>query len=295
MDRAGELLAFRDLFSGRDDAWGIERGGCIRRTPNVSVWWGHLYGRHPIGTYNAEASGLCRWSAIDFDDDDLTKALDAAEAYRLFGCHPFVERSRSKGWHVWIFHESPVPLRLARRAGLGVLNVLDFDMKTEVYPKQMESVPGVIGNYLRLPYPWVDRDRGLHRKVVIEGEALDLATFLDVVERTPAEGLERLGELAPTERSHAISDAARAIAASMGGSQHWPSSQDIAAVAAGTERIHVGDRDNSFWCLAKFLHGTGRTQDEATAIALRVLATQTDDGFSESVVLEKIRRAYRAL
>ena len=244
-----------------------------------------------MGTYGSLPDGRCRWSAIDFDDDDLVKALDASEAFKLFGAFPYVERSRSKGWHVWIFHEGPVPLRVARRAGLGVLNVLDLSLKIEVYPKQSVAEPGVIGNYLRLPYAAIDAERGLHRKVIVEGEALSLSEFLSVATRTPTAALERLGELAPTDPVHTYADAARSLAAGMGGG--FSSSQDIAAVAAGDERITKGNRDNSFYCLAMFLVGTGRTQDEATAIALRVLATQTDDGFPEHVVLEKIRRAYR--
>lgn len=293
-EMTAQLQAFRSLFRGRDDLWGHERGRSMRHAVSPLVWWGHLYGSHPIGIYNVHDDGTCRWSAIDYDFDDPGPPQDAIKAYELFGAHPYLERSRSKGWHVWIFHENPVPLAVARKAGLGVLAVLDHPPKTEVYPKQLK--PGNLGNYLRLPYPALDADNGLHRKVVVEGEALSLPEFLSVVQRTGQDPLDRLQELAPIEIFGTAAKAARQVESSMGGTpDNVLSLQQIGAVAAGTARLPKGNRDTGFFTLCKFLHGIGKSYEEAMAIVERVHTTQTDhdgDPFPLGQALTKLKRIY---
>lgn len=301
MDYLSTLDAFRSLFRGREDAWGGEinplgegRAVAIKHRMTALPWYGHLFREHPIGIYNAMDGDVCWWSALDFDDDDYQKAVDAARAYALFDASPWVERSRRKGWHVWIFHEVPVPLAVARSAGLGVLNLLEMDLKTEVYPKQSKIQGLKYGNFLRLPYPAIDEDNGMHRKMVIEGKALTRDEFLGAVRRTSTGALERLAEFAPVVVPLTATRAGQLIEAALGGTAFATSHQAVAAVAAGTARIHEGQRDNTFYTLARFLHGVGRSREEAEAILCRVHATQTDDpgSFPLSLALSKLERIY---
>ena len=302
MDSIGSTaLEFRSLFRGREDAWGGEidplgegRAIAIKHPMTLLPWCGHLFRSHPIGIYNAMDGDVCWWSAIDFDDDDYAKAIDAAKAYALFGASPWVERSRRKGWHVWIFHTAPVPLHVARSAGLGVLNLLELDPKTEVYPKQIKVSGIKYGNFLRLPYPAVDEDNGMHRKIVLEGEALSRDEFLGAVQRTSQGVLERLGEFAPVVVPLTATRAAQLIEASMSGQVFASSHQQVAAVAAGSARVPEGQRDTTFYTLARFLHGVGRTREEAESIIMRVHATQTDDPgtYGLGLALAKLNRVY---
>lgn len=289
-----ELTQFTALFRGRTDAWGHgEDARSIKHPVTPAVWWGHLYGDRPIGIYNMLPNATCWWSAIDLDAEDLEPVHDVVKAYRLFGAHPYVERSRAKGWHVWVFHDRPMPIALARHAGQGVLAVLDLPPLTEVYPKQERLDPEKpYGNYLRLPY--CRREDGIHRRIVVDGEALSLAEFLSTVQRTGQEPLERLAALAPAPIVRTASKAAAAIEAAMGGIPGGLASrQRISAVAAGTARLAEGERDTGFYTLAKFLHGIGKTEAEAEEIVLRVHAHQMDGHFAQSAALDKVRRAYR--
>lgn len=465
MDSLSALDAFRSLFRGREDAWGGEinplgegRAVAIKHQMTALPWYGHLFREHPIGIYNAMDGDICWWSALDFDDDDYQKAVDAARAYALFDASPWVERSRRKGWHVWIFHAEPVPLAVARSAGLGVLNLLEMDLKTEVYPKQSKiqglkygnflrtpyagwyasqpalvegerlvdgriirggglflralsarqatldchlvtddrsgrgrevrlhlwcgdpgsgddlhdgrwasrpptwrsddgqsqtdvrlalsgrcrcvrpdggglslhggATPGEdprvhlyvdeqrwtawspgslcrviltpdgraldLPDFLRLPYPAIDEDNGTHRKMVIEGEALTRDEFLGAVTRTSTGALERLAEFAPVVVPLTATRAGQLIEAALGGTAFATSHQAVAAVAAGSARIPEGQRDNTFYTLARFLHGVGRSREEAEMIIERVHATQTDDPgtYSLGLALAKLNRVY---
>ena len=71
--------------------------------------------------------------------------------------------------------------------------------------------------------------------------------------------------------------------------------QAIGAVAEGTARVPLGQRDTTFFTLANFLHGIGVEYPEAEQIVMRVLHEQTDHGhdpYPESAALEKLSRVY---
>lgn len=295
-----EVTVFADLFRGRTEAYGHEEGMCVREPLTGEVWRSHLYGKHPIGIYPVLPDNTVWWSCIDIDQDLPLAARDVADVYAHFGMGSWIERSRSKGWHVWIFHDSAVPCRVARAAGRAAVLLADLPATTEVNPKQDVLPDGKLGNYVRLPYAHVDRDNGFHRKMVEGGEALSLADFLDLapVTRVPERALARLAELAPRPSKRGPGVFA-ATAYSVSG-QDVPVrkgvfNQEVAAVAEGTARVPKGQRDLTFFTLANFLHGIGVERVEAERIMRRVLDQQTDHGddpFPWSSVLEKLERVY---
>jgi hypothetical protein len=69
----------------------------------------------------------------------------------MAGIVSYVERSRSKGYHVWVFAEDRVPAEDMRRALLVVHQVADYPAR-EVNPKQSDVSAHKVGNYVRLPY-----------------------------------------------------------------------------------------------------------------------------------------------
>jgi hypothetical protein len=152
---------FATLFQGNPAATGTEEGGCDRsHRPHDERINDHLGSGEPIGIYPMVHEHLTdKWwvwfSAVDFDEgEEISRrhATALAEALRLVGLTGWVERSRSKGYHVWLYHQRPVEAVVARHALLWVCEVVNVPTK-EVNPKQVSLQPGQLGNYIRIPYP----------------------------------------------------------------------------------------------------------------------------------------------
>ena len=163
---------FASLFQGRTDFLGAEEGGCIRlyhdstREPQM-VWiiQGHLAGsRPPIGIYPVvkktwkPSDGIAtygfavKFGAVDIDVQDFGLATNLWKALSALDIVSWVEKSRSKGYHVWVFSSEWVPAVLMRSVLQVACDVVGYNPK-EIYPKQTELADGSPGNYIRLPYP----------------------------------------------------------------------------------------------------------------------------------------------
>lgn len=179
---------FAELFAGRTDAYGSNAGGCVRQPVTRSTWERHLSGEEPIGIYPLITGLLLsvehrvygmdgnyvRWGCSDIDVEDLTAAVNLHKALKVLGLTSWVERSRSKGYHVWVFASEWVPAQDMRHALLLAHQLIELHPK-EVNPKQVGGVE--LGNYVRLPYPghWRETAEPFpDRQVVldIEGEGL---------------------------------------------------------------------------------------------------------------------------
>lgn len=160
---------FADLFRGRLDAFGTEEGGCDRDTTlsYEARIHAHLDGSRPMGVYPMRHHGRPRpgdtmrsgwwvnWGCIDFDEGEEASWAHAQNVRLVlaeFGVTAWVERSRSKGYHVWVFLDRPTNARLVRHALLGACQVVDAPTR-EINPKQESLSNGQLGNYVRLPYP----------------------------------------------------------------------------------------------------------------------------------------------
>jgi len=145
---------------------------------------------------------MCKWGSIDIDEgeDSLIIARNTQTIFRAMDIYAWPERSRSKGYHLWIFPEGWVRASVMRRAMHAALDLAEATFDA-VYPKQ-DSLAGPPGNYMRLPY---GGKRPKHRQVVVDSssysdtdeESLSLAYFIDAAEehRTPIELLERAAAL----------------------------------------------------------------------------------------------------
>lgn len=145
---------FADLFTGREDAYGTDAGGASWQKVSVRNYERHLTGVEPIGIYPVrpiDGESMVRWGCCDIDTGDWGEAFMLATALKGMGLVPWVERSRSKGWHIWVFVDQWVPAATMRRALKVAYAAIDLPAK-EANPKSEKLRATQLGNYVRLPY-----------------------------------------------------------------------------------------------------------------------------------------------
>lgn len=195
-----------DLFQGRPDAWGGDEGRAIYGTVDEKLMEGHLYGVQGIGIYPVRftegmkdnftemSSGehmenmVVKWGCCDIDTGDWEEAYKLAMTLRKMGLTPWVERSRSKGWHVWIFSDTWVPAYIMRRCLKIAYAAIDLQAK-EANPKSELLRPNQLGNYVRLPYKGALPDDVCERQTMMydwsvlnDGYCLSFGSFLFMAE-----------------------------------------------------------------------------------------------------------------
>lgn len=192
------VARFVNMFMGRGDCYGSEHGACVRERLTPDVFRKHLVDGPYIGVYPAVPrhgqDSICVWGCSDIDVEDLDAARTLQRTLEMAGVPAWVERSRSKGYHVWVFASEPVPAESMRRLLLVAHQVADYPAR-EVNPKQSNVSINKVGNYVRLPYP-----SGLmgvpERRVILDDndKPIPLGEFLQVAisSRVPAETIERL-------------------------------------------------------------------------------------------------------
>ena len=177
-------------FEGRTDAWGGDEGRAIWQPVTVELIEGHLRGDTPCGVYpirqrNDDADPLVvRWGCCDIDTGDWNEAYRLGYALEGMGMLPWVERSRSKGWHIWVFAEDWVEAWEMRRALKVAYSTIGLPAK-EANPKSERLRANQLGNYVRLPYKgWYAGSQ--ERQVMLkdfdrhhDGQVMSLDEFLD--------------------------------------------------------------------------------------------------------------------
>ena len=182
---------FLELFRGNPTAVGLD-------TPEGSVMalrfdsaderhlqWqvladAHLAGTQSIGVY-PYWQGSVAWGCIDLDEGESSSwshAIDLCQVLHEVGVTAFPERSRSKGYHVWVFASEWTPARTMRRLLVGACETVAAPAK-ECNPKQEWLASDQLGNFVRLPY--FGGGHGIpSRQVVVDllGEPISLPLFL---------------------------------------------------------------------------------------------------------------------
>lgn len=114
--------------------------------------------KQPIGVYpleKIEDRYVVHWGCVDWDDGDEESLIHATNVQTLLwqlDIPSWVERSRSKGYHLWVFFTGPMPAVDIRNGLIGVCKIVDAPIK-EVNPKQTMLGGKGWGNGVRLPYP----------------------------------------------------------------------------------------------------------------------------------------------
>jgi hypothetical protein len=194
---------FADLFAGRPNAWGGDEGRAVWQPVTKPLIQGHLDGSQGIGIYpivhGKDGTLWVKWGCCDIDTGDWSEAYLLYIALKGMGLCPMVERSRSKGWHIWVFAQTWVEAKVMRRALKVAYKAIDLPAK-EANPKSEVLQPNQLGNYVRLPYKgwYSDPLNRPTRQVMVtdfdrksDGAPLSLSGFLEQVECVSPETLQK--------------------------------------------------------------------------------------------------------
>ena len=153
---AAKLEQFRSFFSGLPHAYGTYdphtgRARQVKEPVTDAVMLAHLRGEQSYGVYLLKHDRT-RALAVDFDEEDLNAPLAFVTASEVQGIAAHIERSKSKGYHVWVFFDGDGVLCATARAwARGVLQEIGKP-QTEVFPKQDRLTSDTsYGNYINAP------------------------------------------------------------------------------------------------------------------------------------------------
>jgi hypothetical protein len=217
------------------------------------------------------------WGCVDFDEGDEISFIHARNLWTVldaFDITAWIERSRSKGYHVWVFSSEPISAKRMRHALLSACDIAKAPTK-EINPKA-EGFFHVdengterpdwskIGNYVRLPYPngWEET----HRRCMVdsEGDAIDASTFVDIAFpcRLEDSELQPLIDLYRPPKTHEfVHNGVEAVT-----DDTLPSTREMNATAYNAWKhgpFEGCDRSSTLWKLTKELRKSGYGFKEA--------------------------------
>lgn len=143
------------LFAGLKNVYGsydvkTNRAYQVKSMVDKNVILGHLWGSRPYGVYLL-VKDKTRAIAVDFDTDDLSPVIKFTSKAAEFGLPVYIERSKSKGHHIWIFFDHPIAASKPRLIVHYILNKIGLPA-TEVFPKRDRLDDKVsYGNFINAP------------------------------------------------------------------------------------------------------------------------------------------------
>ena len=152
---AEKLRIYKGLFMGLKNVYGTydTKTGKVRQEKTAvtdEVILAHLTGKQSYGVYLlvGDRTGAL---AVDFDQDVLSLPIAYVAGARRYDMSVYIERSKSKGYHAWIFFEKPVSAYKARLVAKKILDDIGKSA-TEIFPKQDVLADGVLyGNFINAP------------------------------------------------------------------------------------------------------------------------------------------------
>jgi hypothetical protein len=152
----GKISLFFSLFRGITTVYGTY-------SPNTGRYWqikkpvtkhtiySHLMGIQPYGFYPL-FEDLTRTAVVDFDDHNPEPPILFIKRANHFGIKAYLERSKSKGYHAWVFFEKEgVQAKKIRTIIKSILEEIECP-NTEIFPKQDKIVEtNSYGNFINAP------------------------------------------------------------------------------------------------------------------------------------------------
>ena len=176
---------------------------------NDEIIRNHLMGKDPqeysaknytIGVYPLLPDESCWFLAVDFDKSTWAEDARAfSETCASFQVPAYLERSRSgNGGHVWIFFETPILARLARKLGTLLLTYtlnrrpeVGMDSYDRFFPSQDTLPRGGFGNLIALPLQRKPREQ--NNSVFLDSDLNpypDQWAFLSSIQKMTLQDLE---------------------------------------------------------------------------------------------------------
>ena len=124
---------------------------------SVSIVDDHLNRGPSIGVYplfHMDDDFWVYWGCVDWDtgpQESFVHARNVREVLHQLDVTAWIERSRSKGFHLWVFFDDAMPAHSVREGLMAACGLVDAP-PTEVNPKQVELSARGWGNGVRLPY-----------------------------------------------------------------------------------------------------------------------------------------------
>ena len=173
-----QINNFANLFAGANHAYGSDQGFAVHKPVTDVTIRRHLEGIEPIGIYPCiqlpdqrlapTSTGIyVKWGCCDIDTGDWNETWRLYTALEKMGLQPHIERSRSKGWHIWVFASTWVPAATMRRALKVAYKAIGLPAK-EANPKSEQLRPSQLGNYVRLPYKGALAETNQTRQVFLK-------------------------------------------------------------------------------------------------------------------------------
>lgn len=153
---ANKVALFRSFFSGLSTAYGTYdsatgRAWQVKKPVTDDTILAHLKGKRPYGVYLLDGERT-KAIAVDFDDSDPFPPIEFINAAGHYQLPAYIETSKSKGFHAWIFFNSKgVKACKARLVVNNILEEIEYP-KTEIFPKQ-DFIDSRIsyGNFINAP------------------------------------------------------------------------------------------------------------------------------------------------
>ena len=152
----GKIKLFRGLFTGLTHVYGTYdpisgRASQVKAMVTDKVILDHLMGRQPYGVYLL-MKDLTRAIAADFDTENRMTPMEFTAQAKHYGINSYIERSKSKGYHVWMFFNGcGISARKARVVVGHILEDIEFP-ETEIFPKQdLLNSNARYGNFINAP------------------------------------------------------------------------------------------------------------------------------------------------
>jgi len=285
---------FAYLFRGRSEAYGKRSTGKGGKVDGQPPYKDHLAGRVLIGIYPLMDKDVIAFAASDFDEKDTPDegkaiAQQAVKMLHELGVPAWLERSKSKGWHVWLFFNNPVPAFKARRL-LAHVNEKCGRPSSEIFPKQDNLENVVYGNYINLPYP-AGKPGTDGRQAMWNGDTvLTLEQFLSEAgeSRITLAGLD--AALGAAGLSLAPETTPTATAKTPG--RTFSENNWLPCMSAMLESgLKEGQRDECLFTAAKHARRAGKTQAEAL-VYLEHANDTCDTPLDKNTLATKVKSAY---
>jgi len=199
---AEKVALFRSFFTGLSTVYGTYdpatgRAWQVKQPVTDETILAHLKGKRPYGVYLLDGEST-KAIAVDFDDNDPFPPIEFFNLAFNYKLPAYIETSKSKGFHAWIFFNSKgVKAYKARIVVKRILEEIEYP-QTEIFPKQdVLNTRTSYGNFINAP---------LFGRLVPSGKTVfinpkehkphpDQWAFLESVERVEEQTLDEIIEL----------------------------------------------------------------------------------------------------